>query len=63
METLIEENNTSEKPEKCTKNVSIDMIKKIFTETFKVQEEPFTKIVCSCNTNTIARLDRLIEEI
>ena len=35
METLIEENNTSEKPEKCTENVSIDMIKKIFTETFK----------------------------
>ena len=27
METLIEENNTSEKPEKCTKNVSTDMIK------------------------------------
>ena len=27
METLIEENNTSEKPEKCTENVSIDMIK------------------------------------
>ena len=30
---------------------------------FKVQEETFRKIVSSCNSDTIMRLDRLSEEI
>ena len=39
------------------------MIKQLFTEMFKVQEETIRKIVSSCNSDTIVRLDRLSEEI
>ena len=43
-------------------NISIE-IKELFTEMFKVQEEAIRKIVSSCNSDTIVRLDRLSEEI
>ena len=39
------------------------MIKELFTGMFKVQEETIRKIVSSCNSDTIVRLDRLSEEI
>ena len=63
METLNEGNDRLVKPEKGMENVSNDIIKELFTEMFKVEEETIRKIVSSCNTDTIARLDRLTEEI
>ena len=39
------------------------MIKELFTEMFKAQEETIRKIVSSCNSDTIVRLDRLSQEI
>ena len=39
------------------------MIKELFTEMFKVQEETIRKIVSSCSSDTIVRLDRLSQEI
>ena len=63
METSNEEINKLYKPEKSLEKVSIDMIKELFTELFKVQEETIIKIVSCCNTDTIARLNRLTEEI
>ena len=63
METLNEEISKLYKPEKSLEKVSIDMIKELFTELFKVQEETIIKIVSCCNTDTIARLNRLTEEI
>lgn len=63
MERLNEEINKLYKPEKSLEKVSIDMIKELFTELFKVQEETIIKIVSCCNTDTIARLNRLTEEI
>ena len=39
------------------------MLKELFTEMFKAQEETFRKIVSSCNSDTIVRLDRLSKEI
>ena len=63
METLNEENNKLDKPEKRLENLSIDIIKELFTDTFKAQEETIRKIDSSCNTDMIARSDRLTEEI
>lgn len=63
MEILNEEINKLYRPEKSLEKVSIDMIKEHFTELFKAQEETIIKIVSSCNTDTIARLNRLTEEI
>ena len=57
MEILNEENDRLVKPEKGIENVSIDIIKELFTEVFKVEEETIRKIVSSCNTDIIARLD------
>ena len=54
METLKEENNKSNELEKRKENVSIDMIKELFTETFKKEEETIRRIIFSCITNTIA---------
>ena len=48
---------------KIVYNISIEMIKELFTEMFKVQEEAIRKIVSSCNSDTIVRLDQLSEEI
>ena len=62
-ETLNEESNTVDETEKHLKNSSIEMIKELFTEMFKVQEETIRKIVSSCNSDTIVRLDRLSQEI
>ena len=39
------------------------MVKEPFTEMFKAQEETIRKIVFSCHSDTILRLDRLSEEI
>ena len=39
------------------------MIKERFTEMFKAQEKTISKIVSSCNSDTIVRLDQLSEEI
>ena len=63
METLNEGNDRLVKPEKGMENVLNDIIKELFTEMFKVEEETIRKIISSCNTDTIARLDRLTEEI
>ena len=63
MEILNEEINKLYRPEKSLEKVSIDMIKEHFTELFKAQEETIIKIVSCCNTDTIARLNRLTEEI
>ena len=57
------ENNKLDKPENRKKTVSIDVIKELVTETFKVQVETIRKIVSSCNTDTIARLEWLTEKI
>ena len=62
-ETLNEESNKVDETEKHLQNISIEMIKELFTEMFKVQEETIRKIVSSCNSDTIVRLDRLSEEI
>ena len=48
---------------KIVYNISTEMIKELFTEMFKVQEEAIRKIVSSCNSDTIVRLDQLSEEI
>ena len=58
METFNEENNRSDELEKRKENVSICMIKELFTETFKMKEEIIRRIIFSCITNTIAQLDR-----
>ena len=63
IETLDEGNNKLDKPEKRRENVSIDIIKEHFANMFKAQEETIIKIVSSCNTDTITRLDRLPEKI
>ena len=63
MEILNEENDRLVKPEKGIENVSVDIIKELFTEVFKVEEETIRKIVSSCNTDIITRLDQLTEEI
>ena len=63
LETLNKENNKLDKPENRIKTVSIDVIKELVTETFKVQVETIRKIVSSCNTDTIARLEWLTEKI
>ena len=62
-ETLNEESNKVDETEKHLQNISIEMIKELFTEMFKVQEEAIRKIVSSCNSDTIVRLDQLSEEI
>ena len=62
-ETLNEESNKVDETENHLKNISIEMIKELFTEMFKAQEETVRKIVSSCNSDTIVRLDRLSEEI
>ena len=49
--------------EKHLQNISIETIKELFIEMFKAQEETMGKIVSSCNSDTIVRLDRLSEEI
>ena len=51
------------KRKKRLQNISIEMIKQLFTEMFKVHEETIRKIVSSCNSEIILRLDRLSEEI
>ena len=63
MEALDEGNNNLDKPEKRRQNVSINIIKDHFADMFKAQEETIIKIVSSCNTDTITRLDRLPEKI
>ena len=63
MKTLNEENSKLDKPEKYIENVLTDMIKELLTKIFKAQEETIRKFVFSCNTDTIAQLDRLTEEI
>ena len=55
-ETLNEESNKVD-------DISIEMIKELFTEMFKAQEETITKILSSCNSDTIVRLGQLSEEI
>ena len=62
-ETLNEETNKVDETEKHLQNISIETIKELFTEMFKAQEETIRKIVSSCNSDTIVRLDRLSEEI
>ena len=47
-------NNRSDELEKRKENVSICMIKELFTETFKMEEEIIRRIIFSCITNTIA---------
>ena len=43
--------------------MSIEMIKELFIDMFKAQEKAIRKIVFSCNSDTIMKLDRLSEEI
>ena len=62
-ETLNEESNKVDETEKHLQNISIETIKELFIEMFKAQEETIRKIVSSCNSDTIVRLDRLSEEI
>ena len=62
-ETLNEQSKKEDKTEKQLQNISIETIKELFIEMFKVQEETIRKIVSSCNSDTIMRLDRLSEEI
>ena len=62
-ETLNEQSNKVDKTEKQLQNISIETIKELFIEMFKAQEETIRKIVSSCNSDTIVRLDRLSEEI
>ena len=62
-ETLNEESNKVDETEKHLQNISVEMIKELFTEMFTAQEETIRKIVSSCNSDTIVRLDRLSEEI
>ena len=62
-ETLNEQSKKVDKMEKQLQNISIETIKELFIEMFKAQEETIRKIVSSCNSDTIMRLDRLSEEI
>ena len=62
-ETLNEQSKKVDKTEKQLQNISIEIIKELFIELFKTQEETIRKIVSSCNSDTIMRLDRLSEEI
>ena len=62
-ETLNEKINKVDETEKNLQNISIEMIKELFTDIFKAQEETIRKIVSSCNSDTTVRLDRLSEEI
>ena len=62
-ETLNEQSKKVDKTEKQLQNISIETIKELFIEMFKAQEETIRKIVSSCNSDTIMRLDRLSEEI
>ena len=62
-ETLNEQSKKVDKTEKQLQNISIETIKELFIEMFKAQEETIRKIVSSCNSDTIVRLDRLSEEI
>ena len=62
-ETLNEQSKKVDKTEKQLQNISIETIKELFIEMFKAQEETIRKIVSSCNSDTITRLDRLSEEI
>ena len=62
-ETLNEQSKKVDKTEKQLQNTSIETIKELFIEMFKAQEETIRKIVSSCNSDTIVRLDRLSEEI
>ena len=52
-ETLSEESNKVDETEKHLQNITIEMIKELFTEMFKAQEETIRKIVSSCNSDTI----------
>ena len=62
-ETLNEQSKKVDKTEKQLQNISIETIKELFIEMCKAQEETIRKIVSSCNSDTIMRLDRLSEEI
>ena len=62
-ETLNEQSKKVDKTGKQLQNISIETIKELFIEMFKAQEETIRKIVSSCNSDTIMRLDRLSEEI
>ena len=62
-ETLNKQSKKVDKTEKQLHNISIKTIKELFIEMFKAQEETIRKIVSSCNSDTIMRLDRLSEEI
>ena len=62
-ETLNKQSKKVDKTEKQLQNISIETIKELFIEMFKAQEETIRKIVSSCNSDTIMRLDRLSEEI
>ena len=62
-ETLNEQSKKVDKTEKQLQNISIETIKELFIEMFKAQEETIRKIVSSCNSDAIMRLDRLSEEI
>ena len=55
-ETLNEESNKVDETEK-RQNISIETIKEVFIEMFRAQEETIRKIVSSCNSDTIVRLD------
>ena len=54
METLNEENNKSDELEKRKENVSIDMIKELFSKTFNKEEETIRRIIFSCIANKMA---------
>ena len=60
-ETLNEQSNKVNETNKQLQNISIEAIKELFTEMFKAQEETIRKIVSSCNSDTIVRLDLLSE--
>ena len=62
-ETRNKESDKVHETEKHLQNISIEMIKERFTEMFKAQEKTISKIVSSCNSDTIVRLDQLSEEI
>ena len=54
-ETLNEESTKADETEKHLQNISIEMIKELFTEMFKAQEETIRKVVSSCSSDTIVR--------
>ena len=49
-ETLNEESNKVDETEKYLQNISIEMIKELFTGMFKTQEKTIRQIVFSCNS-------------